>query len=214
MSCRQDAGAPMFNKEKIVDFTEKEYYEQHFQGSKVSDRELSGIDFEECIFEDCSFLETRFTYCRFLHCVFKNCRLNLVRVANCSFSNTDFDGSQVIGINWTEASWPKRGLSNSINFSRCVLNHSTFTGLSLRKMQLSDSVAKDVDFSDTDLTQGDFRNSDFAQSRFAHTNLTKVDFRGAKNYAIAAHLNTLKQSRFSLPEAMSLLYGLDIILDE
>jgi len=198
----------------VVDFTEKEYYDRQFQGLKLENEELTGIDFEECAFEECSFLETQFAYCRFLHCTFTRCHLNLIRVANCSFSNTNFEDSQVIGVNWTEASWPKRGLSSSIDFSRCVLNHSTFSGLTLRKIRLVGSLAKDVDFSEADLTQGDFRDSDFAQSRFAQTNLTKADFRGARNYEIAADHNTLKQSRFSLPEAMSLLYGLDIILEE
>lgn len=197
-----------------MDFTEKEYYEQHFQGLDVQERELRGIDFEECVFEECSFMETQLTACRFLQCVFKNCRLNLIRVANCSFNATDFEASQVIGVNWTEANWPKRGLSNSINFSDCALNHSTFSGLKLPKIQMSGCVARDVDFSEADLTQGDFRDSDFGHSRFAQTKLTKADFRGAKNYSIAADQNTLKQTRFSLPEAMSLLYGLDIMLEE
>ncbi len=41
-----------------------------------------------------------------------------------------------------------------------------------------------------------------------------ADFRGARNYAIAADLNTLKQAKFSLPEAVALLHGLDIILED
>jgi fluoroquinolone resistance protein len=56
--------------------------------------------------------------------------------------------------------------------------------------------------------------TDFSNSRFQHTNLTEADFTGATNYAIAASLNTLKKTKFSLPEAMSLLYSLDIILTE
>jgi len=44
--------------------------------------------------------------------------------------------------------------------------------------------------------------------------LTEADFTGAKNYAIAASSNTLKKTKFSLPEAMGLLYSLDIVLTE
>ena len=47
-----------------------------------------------------------------------------------------------------------------------------------------------------------------------HANLTEADFTGAKNYAIAPGMNTLKKTKFSLPEAMSLLYNLDIKLTE
>jgi hypothetical protein len=44
--------------------------------------------------------------------------------------------------------------------------------------------------------------------------LTQADFTGARDYTIAPNLNQLKQTKFSLPEAMALLYGLDIILTE
>jgi uncharacterized protein YjbI with pentapeptide repeats len=73
-------------------------------------------------------------------------------------------------------------------------------------------VAKGVDFADADLSQADCGHTDFGESRFLHTDLTEADFVGATNYAIAPNLNVLKRTKFSLPEAMSLLYGLEIIL--
>ena len=51
-------------------------------------------------------------------------------------------------------------------------------------------------------------------SRFNHTNLTEADFSDATHYNISAVDNTLKKTRFSLPEAISLLYSLDIILKD
>ena len=120
----------------------------------------------------------------------------------------------MVGINWSEASWPKRGLLRSIDLIRCAISHSTFIGLSLRRMQIAECLARDVDFTEADLSQADCRHTDFAQSRFLHTDLTKADFTGATNYAIAPNLNVLKKTKFSLPEAMSLLYGLDIILED
>jgi uncharacterized protein YjbI with pentapeptide repeats len=118
----------------------------------------------------------------------------------------------VIGLNWTEASWPKRGLLNSLRFVRCILNHSTFMGLPLKKAIFRECIAKDVDFANANLTEADCTNTDFSQSRFFHTDLTHANFSGAQNYAIAAHLNTLKKTKFSLPDAMALLYSLDIEL--
>lgn len=73
--------------------------------------------------------------------------------------------------------------------------------------------AKETDFTDTDLSYGDFKNTDFEKSRFFKTNLSYADFKGAKNYFIDTKNNTLKKTRFSLPEALSLLNTLDIILD-
>jgi len=193
---------------------QREYAYQTFHNVICHDEHIEFKEFDECVFRSCSFLETHFRGCRFLNCTFHDCEMNLIHVHNCSFTETTFTHSKVIGVNWTDASWSKRGLLNSIHFSECAINHSTFMGLRLRHMNLTSCVARDVDFAEADLTQADCRQTDFSQSRFLHTNLTKADFRGATNYAIAAHLNTLKQTKFSLPEAMSLLYGLDIVLND
>jgi fluoroquinolone resistance protein len=45
------------------------------------------------------------------------------------------------------------------------------------------------------------------------TNLTGANFKGAKNYAINPQANTLKKTRFSYPEVMTLLNALDIIIE-
>ena len=42
------------------------------------------------------------------------------------------------------------------------------------------------------------------------TDLTGADFRDAKNYVIHPALNKLSKARFSLPDAMNLLYCMDI----
>ena len=73
---------------------------------------------------------------------------------------------------------------------------------------------REVDLAQADLTDGFFRGCDFSGSRFLNTDLTRADFRGATNYGIGAQHNILKNTRFSLPEAMALLYGLDILLDD
>ena len=195
-------------------YPEEDYRAQQFEQLTVQDEHIAYKNFDECVFQGCTFHETCFHGCRFLHCVFKNCDFQLIHVKGCTFMNARFEDSRVIGVNWTEASWPERGLLTSLHFFRCVLNHSTFMGLPLRKMTFQECIAKDVDFAEANLTQADCANTDFSQSRFFHTNLTQANFSGARNYAIAAHLNTLKQTKFSLPDAMALLYSLDIVLTE
>jgi len=49
---------------------------------------------------------------------------------------------------------------------------------------------------------------------FFNPNLTRADWRGARNYALRPIDNTLKKARFALPEAIALLYGLDLELDD
>ena len=82
----------------------------------------------------------------------------------------------------------------------------------LPEISLQECVARDVDFREADFTQADFTDTDFSESLFVNSNLTEVDFTNAKNYNIDASLNVLKKTKFSLPEAMSLLHSLDIVL--
>jgi uncharacterized protein YjbI with pentapeptide repeats len=71
-----------------------------------------------------------------------------------------------------------------------------------------------VNFNEADLTRGVFTRTDFLNSVFSSTNLTQADFRKAFNYGIDFNFNILKKAQFSLPEAMSLLTSLDIILKD
>jgi uncharacterized protein YjbI with pentapeptide repeats len=191
-----------------------EYEDQTIDGLALAGEEVHAKEFAACTFVDCSFLEAAFVACRFVDCDFVRCDLSLCRVEDCSFTSVKFIDSQVIGVNWTEASWPARGLFNAIGFERCALSHSTFIGLGLRRVEMVDCLAHNTDFAEADLTQANCAGTDFEGSRFLHTDLTEADFTRATNYAIAPNLNVLRRTRFALPEAMSLLYGLDIILTE
>jgi uncharacterized protein YjbI with pentapeptide repeats len=199
---------------ELVSDGQTAYEDQRFEGLALGGETISFKEFEGCTFARCSFLETTFRNCRFVDCAFHDCDLSLVRVQGCSFSNTKFEDSQLVGVNWTEASWPKRGLLRAIGFSRCALSHSTFLGLTLQQVTMAHCIAHDVDFAEADLSEADCRYTDFAGSRFLHTDLTGADFTGATEYAINASLNALKGAKFSLPEAMALLYGLEVVLTE
>ncbi len=187
---------------------------REFKGVALVGGSVESKEFDSCVFTKCSFRETSFKSCRFCSCRFRRCDLSLAHVAHCAFVDARFEDCALIGINWTEAAWRKNVLAAPVHFVNCALNHSVFMGLSLRGITVARCVAKDVDFSECDLTRADCTLTDFEQSRFVQTNLTEADFTGATHYAIAANLNTLKKTKFSLPEALSLLYSLDIILTE
>jgi fluoroquinolone resistance protein len=193
---------------------QREHDCEEFKGLSLRGGKLAGREFVSCSFVKCSFREAAFEECTFRDCTFRGCDLSLARFKNCAFVCTRFEDSQLVGINWTEAGWAKKMLREPVHFVNCALNHSVFAGLNLRSVSITRCVARDVDFSDSDLTRADCTLTDFFESRFQHTNLTEADFSGATNYMIGAHLNTLRKTKFSLPEAMSLLYGLDIILAE
>jgi fluoroquinolone resistance protein len=196
----------------ILSDTQTEYVDQTFKGLMLSQAEIVSKEFYDCTFVDCSFSQAIFEKCRFVDGMFKNCDVSLMRVPDCSFTNTRFADSKVMGVDWTEAVWSKGKFHHPIGFVRCVISHSTFLGLSLPEISISECMAKDVDFREADLTQADFSHTDLSESLFSNTNLTKADFTQAKNYKINANLNILKGTKFSLPEAMALLHGLDIIL--
>jgi uncharacterized protein YjbI with pentapeptide repeats len=125
-----------------------------------------------------------------------------------------FEDTKIIGVDWTEAAWPKGKFLDPITFSKCVINHSTFIGLSLPEIRIIECIAHEVDFREADLSQADYAHTDLAGSLFINTNLSQADFTHARNYTINAGLNTLKKTKFSLPEAMSLLHSLDIVLTD
>jgi uncharacterized protein YjbI with pentapeptide repeats len=190
------------------------YHDRNFRDLELVGRRLASSEFHDCHFEECAFAESVYQSCRFVSCTFKGCDLSLVQVPGSAFSGTRFVDCRVIGVDWTQGNWSGVALGKPISFERCALSHSTFIGLSLPGIQIRGCLAADVDFREADLSQADFSDSDLSQSLFANTNLSKADLRTARNYHIAPKQNVLKGARFALPEAMSLLYNLDIDLSE
>lgn len=194
--------------------TEIEYEQKTFRKVDASKQVVKGKSFQECSFINCSLQEISFEGCKFYNCTFKTCDLSLMKVKNTVFADVKFEDTKVVGVNWTEAMWGKNSLLGSLAFTECTLNYSTFIGLKMHKLALVRCMAKDVDFAEADLTQANFEGTELSDSRFHHTNLTEANLSKATNYNIAATNNTLKKTRFSLPEAISLLHSLDIVLEE
>lgn len=190
-----------------------EFVNEAFKGV-THQGEVASSEFFECTFSDCSLGEVVFQNCRFYDCVFSNCDLSLAKIEGSSFQDTRFEKSKVIGVDWTLASWSKFLQKSPVHFYECVLDYSTFIGLSLRAIRIVECRARDVDFSEADLSEVDFRGTDLFQSHFRHTKLIKANFEGASNYTIDVNLNEVSKARFSLPEAVALLRSLDIVLIE
>lgn len=190
------------------------YTEETFSGVRLEHAGVTSCEFQGCTFVDCSFRETIFRGCRFVNCRFADSDLSLVQVPNSAFVNVRFADTRLVGINWTEAHWSTARLWDPLRFERCNLSHATFIGLHLSGLKVLDCLAHDVDFREADLSKADFRGADLAESLFGNTNLTGADLSRARNYAISPARNSLAGAKFSLPEAMALLYNLDIVLTE
>jgi fluoroquinolone resistance protein len=190
------------------------YAAEAFQDLSLEPGEIEGSEFHECSFERCSLVEALFRECRFVDCIFQECDLSMMQPAGSQFASVRFERSKVIGVDWTRAQWPSTRLHRPPAFVESALDYSTFIGLKLAGMVVRDCKAIEVDFREADLTKADFSGTDLAGSLFGHTNLTQANLSRARNYRISPTENLLSQARFSLPEAMSLLDCLDIVLDE
>jgi fluoroquinolone resistance protein len=203
------------NQEELNPFESKAEYEGAiFKNVKLESSQISNKEFYECTFITCSFRETTFKACKFIDCTFQNSDLSLASFSGTSFQKTSFERSKVIGVNWTIAAWSRFQSESPIRFHECVIDFSAFIGLKLRKISVTKCSAQEVEFSDADLTNANFSGTDLAKSRFRKTNLTRANFEDATNYSIDVTNNTITKARFSLPEALSLLNGLDIVLVE
>ena len=200
---------PLFSQENMnLREFDKNNEGKVFEKKILKDGDFNNLEFYNCKFLYCKFNGSTFHKCRFEDCEFTECDLSLIKPRYCAFIDVDFRQSKLVGINWTEAATPL-----SINFDSCLINLSSFFGLNLTKIKMVECIAKEVDFVEANLANGNFNATDFTNSRFLKTNLTKADFRQAKNYSIDPNNNLLKKTRFSLPEAISLLSGLDVVLD-
>lgn len=184
----------------------------------VNDKELAFLNFYECDFVGCDFSKVTFRACAFSDCSFTNCNLTLVRIPNTKIDNTLFVECKMVGIDWCVATWrkvlPKKKYNFSIEFRNCVLNYCIFIELSLVSAKFIGCSLQDVGFEGADLSSANFSGSDLKGAIFRDTNLTKADLSSAVNYTINASRNVIAKAKFTLPEALSLIYALDIVIEE
>ncbi len=208
----QDRQTSLFAKTEcimsVVMLSKKAYYKGTFTGLTLANETIVGIEFEECEFQKCSFVNCNLDSWKFLDCKIVECRMSAINPVRSRFQGVKFLTSQVIGFDWTRAE-----AIEDLEFTNCKINYSNFKLLKLPRLKLINCEAHEVDFINTDLTEGVFTNTDFENSRFFKADLTEADFRGAKNYTIDARNTVLKKTKFSLPEALALLDGLDIVLE-
>jgi fluoroquinolone resistance protein len=192
----------------------QEHYDQIFGNVHLEQGKILTGEFTDCKFVKCTFEAAVLSNCRFSSCTFQECNLSLIQISGSSFPATRFEKSKLIGVNWTPGNWSQSEFSQLEGFFDCVISHSTFIGLELKGIQIKNCLAHEVDFREANLSKVDFRGTDLAKSLFGNTNLTEADLSQARNYQIDPGRNILKKARFSLPEAMALLYSMDIEIIE
>lgn len=185
------------------------FFKQTFSNLKFSNTSILEKDFEGCSFKKCTFIEVGFHTCKFLDTQFDDCVLSAVKPLNSSFMEVTFKDSKVMGVDWTKAK-----SIHFLSFFNSQIDYSNFSFLKLPKLVLKQCTAREVDLTEADLTDSNFECTDFEGAKFHKTNLSKANFKKAFNYLIDFQTNTLKKTEFSMPEVVSLLKNLDIIIKE
>jgi len=184
-----------------------EYYDECFEGI-IHNQAITSKLFEECTFINCNFSHATLKSCKFRYCKFIRCNLSLVNITSCAFVDIQFSECKIIGVNWTycELLWMP------IIFHKSNISQSTFMGLKLQSVTISDCIVRECDFRECDLSKAMLTENDFHNTLFGKTNFSHADLTNSINYVIDIRENQLKGAKFSLPEAITLLHSLEIEL--
>ena len=175
---------------------------------------IDGLEFNsDSSFEDCEFVGVDFTSIKlnsvsFLDCRFIRCNFANTPLVGVSLRGALFQECNLMGINWCSLT----RLQNP-QFRGCKMNFSTFQALKLKKMEMTDCQALEVDFSEADLSQSDFSNTNLQGANFHQSVLFDVDFRSSLNYLFDLRTAKIKGAKFSYPQVLSLITALGAVVE-
>lgn len=180
-----------------------------FEKIDAAELALEGLEFDDCVFRDCAFSKAALKRWRLFDCRFEDCDLTAAKLTGGRLRGNSFKNCRAGGVNWAGAS-----SLDDLAFEHCLLDHGVFAGAKLPRFSAVDCRLREADFGDAELVGANFSLSDLTAARFARADLSGADLRGAFGYLIDARDTKLKKARFSLPEAVSLLSGLDVVVED
>ena len=198
------------NAELIVDSLD--CFAEDFEKVNLHGVTIKHAEFEECTFNSCDFSETLFRSCRFIDCRFENCNLSVMKLTDTMISGCEFISSKMIGIDWSMCDWKSLLSSEPIKFYQCILNDSSFYGVSMDRTEMKECSVRELDFRSGSFKNANFSSSDFKGALFGDTHLEYANFTDASNTNISLKNNYLKGAKFSRYEALYLLQSMGIVL--
>ena len=192
--------------------SQQQYLEKTFTNLELQELLCTATEFEECSFVECNFRSATFAHCNFINCSFTRCELSLINLPYTRLFGLAFVECKLVGVDWTRATWSEYHRDFEISFRQCILNDSSFFGLTLHSLVLDNCKVQDVDFREGDFSTAVMIYSDFTHSLFMRTNLQGADFTDASQYSINVLENQLQGAKFSKHEAVYLLESLGIEL--
>lgn len=174
---------------------------------------LEGATFHDCVFDGCRLRESRLRGCRFVDTDFLTCDLGLVDVAGSAFLGVTVENADVVGVNWA-AAFTDLNHRLEIDFKDSVLSFARFAKLDLRGRRFEGCTVHEALFSACSLVDASFRGSDLAGTEFLDCDLSGADLRKARHYRVDVRRNAVAGLHARMPEAVGLLHGLEIALEE
>lgn len=188
------------------------YQEQEsFEGLNLCGERIEGMEFVDCTFQRCVLEEMTLRNCRFTDCTFMDCR-----IANPTIEHTLMTGSRFVRCGLMGVAWKNFSSGYLLpveRFTDCQLRYHHFLDMELGKFDFSGSTVRDSMFADCRLRESCFSGCSLQGTEFFRCDLSGADFRHASGYTVDLEGCTLRGARFSFPEVVDLLNGLDIVIE-
>jgi uncharacterized protein YjbI with pentapeptide repeats len=185
------------------------FRDRTFKDFDASTHAFEGQEFDACLFKECSFAGAALKRWHLTDCRFENCDLTAARLTGARLRGVSFKNCRAGGVNWAGTT-----SLDDVSFDHCVLDSGVFSNLKLPRFSAVDCRVREADFAEADLRGAIFTKCDLLGSRFFGADLSAADLRGAFDYLIDARQTKMKKTKVSLPEAVSLLSGLDVVIED
>src|SRR5581483_7158989 len=122
--------------------------DKDFETIDFTQNDLPKGDYENCNFTNCDFSNSNLSEIKFSECKFMTCNISLVDLNKTAFRSIRFKDCKMLGLHFERCN--EFGFEAS--FENCLLDHSSFYKMKLKKTVFKNSKLEEVDFTETDLS--------------------------------------------------------------
>ena len=181
--------------------------------AEYSNEDFNSLDFsddmyEACIFKGCNFSSLSLSLMVFEDCTFIECNFSELKADQTAFRTCEFQDCKILAAIWDNAN----SFLLKLNFTNCILDYSTFSGLPLKGSQFVNCSMLEVDFSKADLQECNFTNSQLSRATFNQSDLRKSDFSQSIDFSIDPEINQINNAIFSRDDLGNLLHKHNITI--
>jgi fluoroquinolone resistance protein len=174
---------------------------------------LEGARFADCTFERCNLRGAALIGCTLIDSDLLDCDLSHIDVYDSAFLGVVLERCQAIGIDWSRARTDQRQPFD-LGARDSTLDFCSFDDMVLRERRFESCSLIEASFERSDLREASFKRSDLSGARFRHCDLRGADLRHARRYSLDVRLNEVAGMKVTLPDALVLLEGLEVRVEE